>query len=528
MSNDISYKVLIIDDAFFIRKLIKKAIESKPMNDYGSFQIVEEAINGESGIQKYFETNPDLVTLDINMPGINGVDVVKKILEKDSSAKILVISGNDKPEIKDEILKAGALDYIQKPFQNAYLWERLDKIFNLNPDIDNINVKEDFIDIEKNHVHLLKQIDNKPKSISKNINAELQNNSIQHKSSFDIVSPLANINTKTEDSSIIISTIDEDDDDILSSSNKFEISDTTSNINEVSFEIESQLESKNSTISNIATDLIGTDLSTESNIGNVLVVEDKKNRNNDVLSNAQNIKLEIYSNEEYEDTSLVLNNDDNVEAITDSNKKFETLEVEDNKNNLITFKKQNVDSFEDDISINENNKDKYEFKSIMSFDINRELLTSNNNDISLDKISGDFKLSEYLNEENTEDTNDIINEIEIPIVSSIIEKQNSSNIAQTHNIELNDDISHYNIETSKNSTLKNTNESKKVIHIEPPRNKVLQEIYLSHGRQGVVNDTSGELFKEEIESGADIKQNVSSPNIISKIKSLFNKKVKNK
>lgn len=116
--------VLIVDDVYFMRNLLKKELKE------AGYEVVGEAKNGKEGIKYYFELKPDLVTMDIKMPDISGIEVTKQILSKDPNAKILAISGNSDEEIKKEILRAGALDYLQKPFQPAFLWNKLTKILN--------------------------------------------------------------------------------------------------------------------------------------------------------------------------------------------------------------------------------------------------------------------------------------------------------------------------------------------------------------------------------------------------------------
>ena len=128
--------VLIVDDVYFMRNLLKKELKE------AGYEVIGEAKNGKEGIQYYFELKPDIVTMDIKMPDISGIEVTKQILSKDPNAKILAISGNTDEKVKQEILDAGALDYLQKPFQPAFLWNKLDKIFNNNPEIDCENDKK--------------------------------------------------------------------------------------------------------------------------------------------------------------------------------------------------------------------------------------------------------------------------------------------------------------------------------------------------------------------------------------------------
>ena len=124
-----TYSILIIDDAFFLRNLIKKAIAKKPNEDLNyDFEILTEAQNGEEGLELYQIVNPDIVTVDINMPKLNGIEFIKKLKKLNPYSKIIVISSNLASEYKDKVIEAGAFSYIQKPFQDAYLWSRLDAI----------------------------------------------------------------------------------------------------------------------------------------------------------------------------------------------------------------------------------------------------------------------------------------------------------------------------------------------------------------------------------------------------------------
>ena len=103
-------KVLIVDDAAFMRMMIKDILEK---ND---FEIVGEANNGLVAVDMYKKEKPDVVTMDITMPDMDGIAAVKKIIELNSAAKIIMVSAmGQKPMIK-EALEAGAKDFIVKPF----------------------------------------------------------------------------------------------------------------------------------------------------------------------------------------------------------------------------------------------------------------------------------------------------------------------------------------------------------------------------------------------------------------------------
>lgn len=102
--------ILVADDSMFMRQMLKELL---PKDD---FKVIGEASTGKEAITKYNELNPDLVTMDITMPDMDGISAVKKIMEINPKAKIVMVSAmGQKPMIK-EALEAGAKDFIIKPF----------------------------------------------------------------------------------------------------------------------------------------------------------------------------------------------------------------------------------------------------------------------------------------------------------------------------------------------------------------------------------------------------------------------------
>jgi len=112
-------KILIVDDAAPITAMMKEMI------DETRYDVFIET-TGERGIRAYEELKPDLVTMDIVMPSMNGVEAIKAIRAIDPEAKIVVITAIDMPNIINEAMEAGAVDYLVKPFSA----KRLEKIFN--------------------------------------------------------------------------------------------------------------------------------------------------------------------------------------------------------------------------------------------------------------------------------------------------------------------------------------------------------------------------------------------------------------
>jgi two-component system chemotaxis response regulator CheY len=113
-------KILIVDDMKFVRNDLRKIIEQ---TDFA--EVVGEAEDGYDAIQKYKNLKPDLVTMDLIMPRMNGVEAIEKIMNYDNDALIIVISmvGNDK-YIMDATQK-GARDYLRKPFDQERIIEVL-------------------------------------------------------------------------------------------------------------------------------------------------------------------------------------------------------------------------------------------------------------------------------------------------------------------------------------------------------------------------------------------------------------------
>jgi len=103
-------RVLIVDDALFIRKTLKMMLEK---NDY---EVVGEAENGLEAILKYNELKPDLVTMDITMPKMDGLTALKTIKKINPSAKVIMLTALGREETVKEAMLSGASGFIIKPF----------------------------------------------------------------------------------------------------------------------------------------------------------------------------------------------------------------------------------------------------------------------------------------------------------------------------------------------------------------------------------------------------------------------------
>ena len=105
------YDVIIVDDAAFIRSILKSIIEKNEM-----FQVIAEGEDGNEAIMLAQNLKPDIIIIDINMPRINGLYVVKEILNTSDKIKVIVCSALGQQPIVIDAIKLGAKDYIIKPF----------------------------------------------------------------------------------------------------------------------------------------------------------------------------------------------------------------------------------------------------------------------------------------------------------------------------------------------------------------------------------------------------------------------------
>jgi len=115
-------RVLIVDDAAFMRMLLKDIITK------AGYEVAGEAANGVEAVEKYRELKPDVVTMDITMPEMDGITAIKKIKEIDPNAKIIVCSAMGQQAMVIEAIQAGAKDFIVKPFQHSRVIEALQKL----------------------------------------------------------------------------------------------------------------------------------------------------------------------------------------------------------------------------------------------------------------------------------------------------------------------------------------------------------------------------------------------------------------
>ena len=114
--------ILICDDAAFMRMMIKDILTKNGYN------IVGEAENGAKAVEKYAELKPDLVLMDITMPGMDGIEALKKIKAADANASIIMCSAMGQQAMVIESIQSGAKDFIVKPFQADRVLEAVQKV----------------------------------------------------------------------------------------------------------------------------------------------------------------------------------------------------------------------------------------------------------------------------------------------------------------------------------------------------------------------------------------------------------------
>lgn len=114
--------VVIVDDSVFIRKTLRNMVE-----DMG-YTVVAEAVNGQEGVEEYKKHHPDVMTLDITMPVMDGLEALKEIMDYDEDAKVIMVTAAGQQGKVIEALKVGAQKFIMKPFDKEELKKALESV----------------------------------------------------------------------------------------------------------------------------------------------------------------------------------------------------------------------------------------------------------------------------------------------------------------------------------------------------------------------------------------------------------------
>lgn len=115
-------RVLIVDDAAFMR------ISIKSMLTKNGYEIIGEAENGLVGVEKYKELEPDIVTMDITMPEMNGLDALREIIKINPAAKVIMVSAMGQEAMVRDAIISGAKGFIVKPFKEDGIISALKKL----------------------------------------------------------------------------------------------------------------------------------------------------------------------------------------------------------------------------------------------------------------------------------------------------------------------------------------------------------------------------------------------------------------
>jgi two-component system, chemotaxis family, chemotaxis protein CheY len=118
----VGHRVLVCDDAIFMRTMISDILSG------AGYDVVGEAETGLQAIERYGQLKPDLVTMDIVMPDMGGIDAVREIVKGDPNAKILMCSAMGQQALVVEAIQAGAKDFVVKPFQPSRVLEAVQRV----------------------------------------------------------------------------------------------------------------------------------------------------------------------------------------------------------------------------------------------------------------------------------------------------------------------------------------------------------------------------------------------------------------
>ncbi len=117
--------ILLVDDSKTSRKILRGILEEN------GHVIIGEAVNGLDGIEKYKELTPDITTMDITMPEVDGLEALKQIIQFDKNAKVIMVTAAGQKSKMVDAVKYGAVEFIAKPFEAAQITEIVHKVLHL-------------------------------------------------------------------------------------------------------------------------------------------------------------------------------------------------------------------------------------------------------------------------------------------------------------------------------------------------------------------------------------------------------------
>lgn len=116
------HTVLVCDDAIFMRTMITDILTQ------AGYEVIGEAETGAQAVEKYRQLKPDLVTMDIVMPDMGGIEAVREICKTSPEARILMCSAMGQQALVVEAIQAGAKDFVVKPFQPSRVLEAVQRL----------------------------------------------------------------------------------------------------------------------------------------------------------------------------------------------------------------------------------------------------------------------------------------------------------------------------------------------------------------------------------------------------------------
>lgn len=115
-------KILIVDDSRTSRKILRTLLEAE------GHEIIMEATNGEEGVNYFKQSSPDIVTMDITMPIMDGIEATKRIMAENKDAKIIMVTAAGQQNKMMDAIRAGAKEFITKPFDKDIILAMIDKL----------------------------------------------------------------------------------------------------------------------------------------------------------------------------------------------------------------------------------------------------------------------------------------------------------------------------------------------------------------------------------------------------------------
>lgn len=115
-------KILIVDDSKTSRKILRNILEDN------GHEVIGEAINGKEAVSKYTELHPDITTMDITMPEMDGLEALKEIISIDKNAKVVMVTAAGQKTKMVDAVKYGASEFLTKPFEAEQIIEIIERV----------------------------------------------------------------------------------------------------------------------------------------------------------------------------------------------------------------------------------------------------------------------------------------------------------------------------------------------------------------------------------------------------------------